>query len=199
MTTPFNNDANKLRFILANLDQASLFKQLVHDVKNRLVDFVLTGQIDEATFCKITAHLSSQSRSLLYEKYFIAKHHLITVSAQEGRGDFKYQDRYFEYKVTGFNVDQGIHLVQLRLWQPVDYVIQHVAATGFTTFLLNKADMRREVDTCGGSASHGTKTANLSNTRVEKSIHFKVNDQHWERWVKSYLVADFNQLLKRQS
>ena len=86
-----------IRVILDSIDKSRRLKETVESVKDELIDLTLEEQeISEQDFYKISSVLSTQSRSPLWENYFIKKHDCERVSKNENRGDFKKNGRHYE-------------------------------------------------------------------------------------------------------
>ena len=125
-----------LSFILDNIDESRKVKMSVESIKDELIDLTLQKVITEREFYKISSVLLSQSRSPLWENYFIKKHDCERVNKNEDRGDFKKNGMYYEYKSSGYNLANSVHLLQIRPWQDCDYIIQSISDDGATTFVL---------------------------------------------------------------
>ncbi len=95
---------NTISYILDNIDESRKVKNCAFSIRKKLVDLTLEEQvISEQEFYRISSVLSPQSRSPLWEKYFIKKHDCEKVSKDEDRGDFKKNGTYYEYKSSGYN------------------------------------------------------------------------------------------------
>ena len=139
-----NNDVlDQARFILANLNIKEKLVQSAYAIKGYLIDIVLEGLLSESDFYKITSVLTPQSRSPLWEKYFIRKHNCRSVNRNDDRGDLEKNETHYEYKASGFNMDNALHIVQIRLWQNCDYIVESISENGSTTFVLthNQRDL----------------------------------------------------------
>ena len=176
----------EVKFILENFDRVERVIRKVYAVKPRLIDMVLEGDLSERNFYKITSLLTPQSRSPLYEEYYVRKHGCIKVPVADGRGDFKTKDgEYVEYKVSAHNQDNALHIVQIRPHQKVSYIIQRVTARKVYTFFLTKQQMKAEINRIGTSA-HGTKREVRYNKNKEHRITIQHDSEDWHRWVKNY-------------
>ena len=103
-----------IHYILDNIDESRKVKDSAVSIKEKLIDLILGQLISEQVFYKISSVLSPQSRSPLWEKYFIKKHNCEIVSKDEDRGDLKKNGRYYEYKCSGYNQDNSVNIVQIR-------------------------------------------------------------------------------------
>ena len=178
-----------IQYILKNLEKVQKVKQLAFSLRKSLIDLTIENKITEKTFYKITSLLSPQSRSIIWQNYYIKKNDCIKVAVNKDRGDFIKNEEYFEYKASGFNSDNSLHIVQIREWQNCSYIIQSIENTGKVwTFKLTADEMKREVTLCKASVAHGTKTSNIKNKNIEKRMTIKKDDRSWLRWKKKYLT-----------
>lgn len=132
------------RFILSNLHTGRELANAAHEIKNHLIDITLNGELSESDFYRITSVLTPQSRSPLWEKYFIRKHDCRRVNRNENRDDLEKNGWFYEFKASGFNRDEALHIVQIRLWQDCDYIIQAISDQGAVTFVLAHDEMQEE-------------------------------------------------------
>ena len=51
----------------------------------------------------------------MWQNYFIKKHDCEKVSKDEDKGDFKKNGIHYEYKGSGYNQDNAVNMVQIRL------------------------------------------------------------------------------------
>ena len=116
-----------ISYILDNIDESRKVKNCAFSIRKKLIDLTLEQVISEQEFYRISSVLSPQSRSPMWEKYFIKKHDCEKVSKNEDRGDFKKNDIYYEFKCSGYNQDNAVHIVQIRPWQDCDYIIQSIS------------------------------------------------------------------------
>lgn len=170
----------------------SHIKDLVYKNKNNITKEYVDGKVDEITYYKATSILTSQSRSPLWEKAFIAKNNAKKVSASLGKGDLFLDSKYFEYKISGANLGNELHIVQIRIWQNVGYIIQYVCADfSIITFELTHEEMKREIETLKMSAAHGTKEANEENGNIEYRVTLKPNSKDFKRWLRLYKTEKY--------
>ena len=109
----------------------------------------------------------------MWENYFIKKHGCERVRKEEDRGDFKKNGRYYEYKSSGYNQDNSVHMLQIRPWQDCDYIIQSITDDGATTFVLTHAEMMFEMKKLNASPAHGTKEVVADNEKIEYMMRLK--------------------------
>ena len=180
-----------LRFILDNIDESRRVVNSVVSIRKKLIDLTIQEQvISEQDFYKISSVLSTQSRSPLWENYFIRKHDCERVNKNEDRGDFKKSGRYYEYKSSGYNQDNAVHMLQIRPWQDCDYIIQSISDDGATTFVLTHAEMMLEMDKLKASPAHGTRKVLVNNENIEYMMTLKRDSADWDRWVSNYRKED---------
>ena len=179
-----------IRVILDRIDKSRRLKETVESVKDELIDLTFEQEISEQDFYKISSVLTPQSRSPLWENYFIKKHDCERVSKNEDRGDFKKNGRHYEYKSSGYNQNNSVNIVQIRLWQDCDYIIQSISDDRATTFVLTRAEMELEIDKLKASSAHGTKKALEFNKTKELRMSLKRDSADWDRWIKNYRKED---------
>ena len=180
-----------IRYILDNIDESRRVLNSVVSIRKKLIDLTLEEQvISEQDFYKISSVLSTQSRSPLWENYFIKKHDCERVRKEEDRGDFKKNSRYYEYKSSGYNQDNSVHMLQIRPWQDCDYIIQSISDDGATTFVLTHAEMMFEMKKLKASPAHGTRKALVNNENIEYMMALKRDSADWQRWINNYRKED---------
>ena len=170
-----------ISFILDNIDSSRIVMNSVASIRHQLIDLTIEEQvISEQDFYKISSVLSTQSRSPLWENYFIKKHDCERVNKSEDRGDFKKNDKYYEYKSSGYNLRNSVHLLQIRPWQDCDYIIQSISDDGETTFVLTHAEMMLEMERLKASAAHGTKEVVADNKKIEYMMTVERDSADWD-------------------
>ena len=172
--------------ILANAERVRDISRAAYEIRAELIPLALESAITEAQFYRISSLLSPQARSPLWEKYFIQRHNCRKMSAKNDSGDFEKDGVRYEFKASGYNQDAAVHIVQIRLWQGCDYVVQSVSDNGAESFVLRHSEMRREVALCGAVSAHGTRKAVAQNKNVEMRMTLKKDGEHWARWRKKY-------------
>ena len=176
----------KIREILDSINKSRKLKDSVESVKDELIDLTCEQEISEQDFYKISSVLTPQSRSPLWQNYFIKKHDCEKVSRDENRGDFKKNGRYYEYKCSGYNQGNAVNIVQIRPWHDCDYIIQSISDDRATTFVLTHAEMMLEMDKLKASPTHGTRKALEDNKTIEYGMRVKRGSTDWDRWIKNY-------------
>ncbi len=177
-------------YILNNVDESRKVKNCAFAIRKELIDLTLGQVISEQEFYKISSVLLSQSRSPLWQNYFIKKYDCERVSKDEDRGDFKKNDRYYEFKSSGYNQDNAAHIVQIRPWQECDYIIQSISDDGATTFILTKAEMVLEMEKLKASVAHVARRSSTDNKKIEYRMTLKRNSADWDRWISNYRKED---------
>lgn len=178
-----------VRYILDNIDQSRIVLNSVVSIRKKLIDLTFEQVISEQEFYKISSMLTPQSRSPMWEKYFIEKHSCEKVNKKEERGDFKKNGRYYEYKSSGYNQDNSVHIVQIRPWQECDYIIQSISDNGATTFVLTHAEMMLEMKKLKAARAHGTQVL-VNNENIEYRMTLNIDSADWNRWINNYLKND---------
>lgn len=177
--------------ILDNIDDSRKLRDKVVSIKDELIDLTIEKQvISEQEFYKISSILSTQSRSPLWENYFIKKHDCEKVRKNEDRGDLKKNGRYYEYKSSGYNQANAVSIMQIRPWQDCDYIIQSISDDVATTFVLTRAEMKFEMKKLKASSAHGTKKAIKDNKTIEYMMSVKRESADWDRWMNNYCKED---------
>ena len=176
-----------ISYILDNIDESRRVMNSVVSIRKKLIDLTIEEQvISEQDFYKISSVLSTQSRSPLWEKYFIKKHGCERVNKNEDRGDFKKNGMYYEYKSSGYNLANSVHLLQIRPWQDCDYIIQSISDDGATTFVLTHAEMMLEMERLKASPAHGNKEVVSDNKKIEYMMTVERGSADWDRWINNY-------------
>jgi len=174
------------KHILANIHNVREAVNHAYKIRTELIQLALEGSITELEFYNITSVLTPQSRSPLWEKYYIQKRGANKLKAQENKGDFILDGKAYEYKASGFNQTGNINIVQLRSWQQCDYIIQYITPDKVFTFRLTHAQMEKELSLCKASSAHGTPIANLNNETIEFRFTVEVGGKNWKRWLSRY-------------
>ena len=163
--------------------------QFVYENKDSICDLALNKDLSENDFYKITSILTSQSRSPLWERYYILKNNFKKLKSTLGRGDLIMDDKYCEYKISGFNATNTLNIVQIRLHHNCDYIIEYVHFDKKYSFMLTHKQMEKECSLIGTSA-HGTKKHNEKNKNIEYRISIQYDSDIWNRWVTDYLFCE---------
>ena len=117
------------------------------------------------------------------------------IKASEEKGDyFDNHGRNFELKCSATNDGNTINILQIRLWQPVDYYrviyFDLDEPKNSKSYILPKDVMEAEVKKYG-SPTHGTKNVNKDSKHVEYSLHIPIKNE----WDDLYLDQEFSMML----
>ena len=175
-----------VEYVLENIESGRCVVDYAYQIRKYLINLTLENEISEQDFYRISSILSPQSRSPMWQNYFIHKYECTKIPAQKDRGDFIKNDKYYECKASGYNQDNAIHIVQIRLWQSCDYIIQYMSDEGAMTFLLTHENMKEETDKLNASSAHGTQTVSQVDNYDELRMTIKLQSDDWNRWMKEY-------------
>lgn len=154
-------------------------------------------------FIKAMSMLHPQSYGARIEEY-ICKHCLkLKRTDNKDRGDRKsINGEYYEHKVSIFSsTNTALNLVQIRPWQDTGYIfsafdIRDLNNIKTQLFLLNKNQFEIEENKCKISSAHGSKSANLGNSKQEKAMRIEVDSDNYNRWVNEYGISLNNLYIK---
>ena len=183
--TTIRNTLTQVNHILKNFLLFIQTPEWIKENKKNIIELTLSNRISETNFYKITSIISSQSRSVLWEKYFMLKHKYDVVGRKENRGDIKKNETYYEYKCS-LHDQINFRLLQIRIWQNCDYIFQFITFEKVYTFKLTKIQMIEEMKVCGCNSAHGTVVANKHNKNIEKTMTIKKDSNNWKRWIEKY-------------
>lgn len=179
---------SEVNYILNNLSTVRDVVDRVYKIRGQLITLCLAGDITEAEFYQISSALSPQSRSPLWQNYFAKKNNCQKVPATDDRGDFIYSGVHHEFKASGYNRDGSVNIVQIRLWQKCDYIIQAISDTQTYTFKLTHSQMKKEVKKLNATSAHGTQAAIKHNKKRELRMTLYRDTLDWRRWLKLYKI-----------
>lgn len=122
-----------------------------------------------------------------------------TVPSQSNKGDILVKDSYYEIKLSFITkTNCALNLVQVRLWQNVNYLCFWFNTDTFeySLYELTHEQMEEEMKLVGASSAHGTKSVNEKNENVELrySLNIDANDPHFQRWEKNYKSSKLDHL-----
>ena len=180
----------KAQFILDNFSRVREVADAAYEIRSCLIDLIVAGDISETDFYKIVSVLSPQSRSAIYQNYYIARNGREKIPANSDKGDFRDGDgQYAEYKASAQNQGDVLHIVQIRPWQKIDYyIVQKITGQRVFTFRLTKREMGKELKLCKAASAHGTKSAVAGNKNREFRMTIEPDSDNWKRWCKCYLM-----------
>ena len=176
----------RLPYILDHLQSVRNVISAVREIRPHLIDWALAGRISETDFYRISSILTPQSRSPLWQNYFIRKHSCVKVTASSNQCDLEKNGKYYEYKASGFNEGDVLHVVQIRPWQECNYIVQSISDNGAITFLLTHDQMVEETRLLKATSAHGTKAVTEASDHVELRFTIALSSEHWMRWCRRY-------------
>ena len=174
--------------VLASFNHIKNSIQKIRGIREGLVDLCIRGEISRREFFRVSSLLTPQSRSPMWQNFYITEIGATKNSRNDNNGDFNYKGVNYEYKAS-CNDDDLVNIVQIRLWQGCDYIIQFIRVDkSVTTFRLSHEQMEAEMDALKAVPAHGTVLANKKNENLEYRMTFEVGGYIWSRWMQEYLV-----------
>lgn len=121
------------------------------------------------------------------------------ISPAEERGDYIDNSGHnFELKCSATNDSNTINILQVRIWQDVDYYriiyFDLDEPLKSKSYIVPKEDMINEIEKYG-HATHGTKNANKDNHKIEYGFHLPVINE----WDDKYLDPDFFKVMMKEN
>jgi len=156
------------------------------------------------TFIKKVLALSPKSYGTKIQNRIMEKNNLESVKANEDKGDFKIDNKYFEIKcslITVTNITANI--TGIRPWQDVDgyyiFIIDAKDCKNIITysFKLSKIEMENELKVLNACPINGTKKANEGNTKSALRFGFSLESENFKRWCKDYLFTTEDNIVKK--
>lgn len=192
-----------IKKILEAIDFIKVGEAAQYAAENKLeiLDEYNKGNISEVLFFNSMSLLTPQSRSSLFEKALIYKLEGIKNKASDNIGDTKIKGIDYEIKISGLNIDKSLHLVQVRLWQNTNYLVQYIDVdNNFESiyFSLTHDEMVEEIKAIGASAAHGTKESNKENKNIEHRFTLVKGTVHFDRWLAKYQIKIVNKTIVKQ-
>ncbi|MCY4672322.1 MAG: hypothetical protein OXD43_00905 [Bacteroidetes bacterium] len=181
-----------IQFILANLNDTRKVVRHTYRIRKRLVGLAMAEKISERDFYRITKCAYSAIPKLAMAELLHRGNGGRRVKAADNQGDFKKNGTFYEYKGAGFNEDNVVNIVQIRLWRNCDYTIQSISDNGAVTFMLDHEEMRHKTVIVPATAAHGTRLVTGGSQHVELRMTFGRDSEVWDRWVDQYA----NRMLK---
>jgi len=160
--------------------------------------------LPEKEFIKGMVCLNPQSYGARIETRIKERLGFTKVKAKDNRGDIMnpVANLFYEVKISLLTLSNAaLNLVQIRLWQEVDYYLcvaydlRDVYNYKKYIFLLTHDEMEKEC--INANAAHGTSVSNSNNETVELrlSIICDENDDTFNRWKGKYLIEDYDQIV----
>jgi DNA-binding ferritin-like protein (Dps family) len=146
------------------------------------------------TFIKKVLALSPKSYGTKIQNRIMEKNNLQSVKANEDKGDFKINNKYFEVKCSLITVtNTTANITGIRPWQNIDgyyiFIIDAKDYKNITTysFKLSRVEMKKEQEVLNFCPINGTKKANEGNTNSALRFGFSLESESFKRWCKDYL------------
>jgi hypothetical protein len=158
--------------------------------------------LSDKEFIKSMTLLTPQSYGPRIQKRIAEKLGFSTIRSKDDCGDLcdNSTGKKYEVKCSILTpTNSCVNLVQLRLWQPVDYYlciaydIRDIRNFKTYVFVLTHDEMKAECKQCRASSAHGTATANVNNKNIELRMSFLVDSSNsiFARWLEKYHKPDF--------
>ncbi|WP_424686429.1 hypothetical protein [Halarcobacter ebronensis] len=145
-------------------------------------------------FIKKILFLSPKSYGTKIQNRIISKNLLQPVKANEDKGDFKKNNRYFEIKTSLLTItNQNANVTGIRPWQKIEgYYIFIIDARVFESintyaFRLTKDEMASELEIINNNPVNGTKKANEANQNLPLRFALSLDSEDFTRWTREYL------------
>lgn len=168
--------------------------QNIMELKNNKKD-IINEPDDELFFYKCSI-LNPQSYGTMIQNRFIKRNNGIKIKSSLNKGDCSINNVNYEVKASISSINK-YNVVQIRLWQPVDYILIFVNFDKELTVSICKLtheQMEKEVEKRKQYA-HGTKTANLDNKNIE--YRFTLPYTESKEFIEKYFISnDLNVLEK---
>jgi hypothetical protein len=155
------------------------------------------------TFIKKVLALSPKSYGTKIQNRIMEKNNLESVKANEDKGDFKINNKYFEVKCSLITVtNKTANITGVRPWQDVDgYYIFIIDAKDYKnimtySFKLSKQEMAKELKILNAIPINGTKKANEGNTKSALRFGLSLENENFTRWKKDYMFTTEDDIVK---
>lgn len=149
-------------------------------------------------FIKAMSLLKPQSYGKRIENRIIQDLNNKPVSPKEDKGDMVDNNgQFYEIKTSLITeTNNALNLVQIRLWQEIDYYfclafdLRNLKDIAIHQFMLTKEQMTKEMLLLNATSAHGTKSAIKENKTVELRYSLKIDEKNevFKRWKKDYSV-----------
>lgn len=159
------------------------------EYSNKIKQYLLEEKIPlKNKFIISISELSSQMYGPLLEKVIIKEIKGVSISSRENKGDFKYNDKYYEVK-SGLVNNGIITLFQVRPYQEIDYylTVHYNAKEDKLYIFLIPHKFIKEYCLTINSSSHGS--GNDRNS--EKQIKININNL---KEFKEFKIGDLNEI-----
>ena len=180
-----------------NDNQIEIALQILREIKEESSKDSKYGFNDDwNTFIKKMQFLSPKSFGTRIQNRIIEKNSFEKVNASDDKGDFKKDDKYFEFKTTILTPSNtGANFVNIRPYQKIDGYYCLVVNTNILPyetiqFYLDKEHMDKELWLLKANASNGTIASNIENRNISFrfTIDFSTENESAIRWMDKYKI-----------
>jgi len=180
------------------------FLKIFYELKINSKDSRYGFDDDWDTFIKKVLALSPKSYGTKIQNRIMEKNNLESVKANENKGDFKINNKYFEVKcslITVTNITANI--TGVRPWQDIDgYYIFIIDAKDYKniitySFKLSKEEMENELKVLNACALNGTSIVNEGNTNITLRFGLSLESKNFARWCQDYLFTTKDDIIKK--
>lgn len=177
-----------------NKDELLLLIQNIMKLKNNKEEII--DEPNDELFLYKCYVLNPQSYGSLIENRFIKRNNGIKIKSTLNQGDCIINNKNYEVK-TSLSFNNTYNIVQIRLWQNVDYILIFVNLDKDLTLSICKLtteQMKEEVEKREQYA-HGTKTSNLENKNIEYRFTLSYNES--KDFIEKYFISDNINILEK--
>lgn len=146
---------------------------------------------NEKEFMTLVNFLPSQSYGNKIEKYLKKKLNLYDVRNMDKGDAVDDNNNYHEIKCSLLDKTNKINIVQIRLWQDVDYYLIGVfipSEENYYILKLTKDEMEKECDKLNANIAHGNTISTKDNKNVELRLTIQYNSDTFKRWLEQYKI-----------
>ena len=145
-------------------------------------------------FLKKMQFLSPKAFGTRIQNRIIEKNNFNKVKASRDKGDFEYDGKYYEFKVSILNAsNKAANFVNIRPYQDIEgyyLIVVNTNTSPYQTsqYYLSKAQMDKELEHLHAGAANGTKESNKANKNISYrfSIDLMGDNDNSRRWAKEY-------------
>jgi len=174
-------------------EELNHFLKIFYLIKEKSIDENYGFEDEWSMFIKKILPLSPKSYGTKIQNRIVSKNDLQQVKANENKGDFKKDNRYFEIKTSLLTItNKNANITGIRPWQKIEgYYIFIIDARVFEdintyTFKLTKDEMERELKILNATPLNGTKKANEGNQNLPLRFGLSLNSANFKRWQEHY-------------
>ncbi|WP_130536986.1 hypothetical protein [Thiomicrorhabdus indica] len=184
-------------------EELDIFLRTFYEIKEQSVSGSYGFDDNWNIFIKKILALSPKSYGTKIQNRVIFQNDLKHVKANEDKGDFRKNSKYYEIKTSILTVtNKAANITGVRPWQPIDgYYILIIDARDFENictynFHLTKEQMSEELKCLKALPLNGTKRANEGNINLPQRFQLSLNDGNFKRWVQRYSF-DTDEVIKK--